>query len=119
MQVLNGFNCVDQSAELVIDHKLCGEDDRRNRVSRGSMTRDSCLPCSILTAVTPGSGTGLTHLGYADTRVTMHAKLEAGNQQLPGFMKMFRAGLEGGEPQAGERCEQLSAIDHFLSIQAP
>ncbi len=43
-------------------------------------------------------GTGLTHLGSAATRDSMHAKPEA---QLTDSMKMFRMGLEGGKPEAG------------------
>lgn len=45
------------------------------------------------------TGTGLTHLGSAQARSTMHAKLAAG--ELTDSMKMFRMGLEGGKPAAG------------------
>jgi hypothetical protein len=47
------------------------------------------------------TGTGLTHLGSASARDAMHAKL-AGAETLTDSMKMFRMGLEGGRPQAGE-----------------
>lgn len=47
------------------------------------------------------TGTGLTHLGSAAARDAMHAKLE-GEQSLTDSMKMFRMGLEGGRPAAGE-----------------
>ncbi|MDD2867407.1 AraD1 family protein [Neomegalonema sp.] len=43
-------------------------------------------------------GTGLTHLGSAATRDSMHARPEA---QLTDSMKMFRMGVEGGKPGAG------------------
>jgi len=43
--------------------------------------------------------TGLTHLGGAQTRDSMHAKLQAGD--LTDSMKMFKMGLEGGKPAAG------------------
>jgi hypothetical protein len=46
------------------------------------------------------SGTGLTHLGSADTRASMHAKLED-EDNLTDSMKMFRMGLEGGKPSNG------------------
>jgi hypothetical protein len=46
------------------------------------------------------TGTGLTHLGSASTRDAMH-KLE-GEEQLTDSMKIFRMGLEGGKPAAGE-----------------
>jgi hypothetical protein len=49
------------------------------------------------------TGTGLTHLGSAAARDTMHKKLDAeGEQVLTDSMKMFRMGLEGGKPANGE-----------------
>lgn len=45
------------------------------------------------------TGTGLTHLGSAATRNSMHAKTDA--EALTDSMKMFRMGLEGGKPQNG------------------
>ena len=47
------------------------------------------------------TGTGLTHLGSASARDAMHAKLE-GAEPLTDSMKMFRMGLEGGRPAAGQ-----------------
>lgn len=44
------------------------------------------------------TGTGLTHLGSADTRDKMHA----GDGALTDSMKMFRAGLEAGKPAPGQ-----------------
>jgi hypothetical protein len=46
------------------------------------------------------TGTGLTHLGSAQSRDAMHAKLQA--DTLTDSMKMFKLGLEGGKPAAGE-----------------
>ena len=48
------------------------------------------------------TGTGLTHLGSAAARDAMHAKLEGGTETLTDSMKMFRMGLEGGRPEAGQ-----------------
>ncbi len=45
------------------------------------------------------TGTGLTHLGSAQSRDAMHAKLQA--DTLTDTMKMFKLGLEGGKPAAG------------------
>jgi hypothetical protein len=45
------------------------------------------------------TGTGLTHLGSAATRDAMHSVKES---ELTDSMKMFRMGLEGGRPAAGE-----------------
>lgn len=47
------------------------------------------------------SGTGLTHLGSADARAAMHAKLAAAEADLTDSMRMFRLGLEGGKPPSG------------------
>jgi hypothetical protein len=48
------------------------------------------------------SGTGLTHLGSADTRDAMHVKLNDPGQVLTDSMKMFKLGLEGGKPESGK-----------------
>ena len=48
------------------------------------------------------TGTGLTHLGSGQARNAMHAKLEAEAENLTDSMKMFKLGLEGGKPAAGE-----------------
>lgn len=48
------------------------------------------------------SGTGLTHLGSADTRSAMHAKAQADESELTDSMRMFKAGVEGGKPKVGE-----------------
>jgi hypothetical protein len=47
------------------------------------------------------TGTGLTHLGSADTRDAMHKKIDGPVEQLSDSMKMFRMGVEGGKPAAG------------------
>jgi hypothetical protein len=44
------------------------------------------------------SGTGLTHLGSAAARDSMHAKLDKKDAELTDSMKMFKAGVEGGKP---------------------
>lgn len=46
------------------------------------------------------SGTGLDHLGSAQARDSMHAKLNSG--ELTDSMKMFKIGLEGGKPAPGQ-----------------
>jgi hypothetical protein len=47
------------------------------------------------------TGTGLTHLGSADTRDAMHAKLNDPKQPLTDSMKMFGLGMDGGKPESG------------------
>lgn len=50
------------------------------------------------------TGTGLTHLGSAATRDSMHKKTsEAAAEPLTDSMKMFKMGLENGKPKAGEK----------------
>lgn len=46
------------------------------------------------------TGTGLTHLGSAATRDAMHQKTDP--EDMTDSMKMFRLGLEGGKPGAGQ-----------------
>ncbi|MBY5968061.1 AraD1 family protein [Halomonas denitrificans] len=49
------------------------------------------------------TGTGLTHLGSADTRSAMHAKIEGASEaELTDSMRMFQMGVEGGKPGPGE-----------------
>jgi hypothetical protein len=52
------------------------------------------------------TGTGLTHLGSADTRDAMHKKIDGAVDgtvdTLSDSMKMFRLGLDGGKPASGE-----------------
>jgi len=48
------------------------------------------------------TGTGLTHLGSADTRDSMHKKVSGEIDSLTDSMKMFRLGLEGGKPAKGK-----------------
>jgi hypothetical protein len=50
------------------------------------------------------TGTGLTHLGSAATRDSMHKKTtEAAEETLTDSMKMFKMGLENGKPKVGEK----------------
>ncbi|OJF95563.1 AraD1 family protein [Pararhizobium antarcticum] len=48
------------------------------------------------------TGTGLTHLGSASTRDAMHAAASKVDEGATDTMKMFKMGLEGGKPKAGE-----------------
>lgn len=47
------------------------------------------------------TGTGLTHLGSAESRDTMHKAATA--EALTDSMRMFNMGLEGGKPEPGEK----------------
>lgn len=49
------------------------------------------------------TGTGLSHLGSAATRDSMHQKVTGvAEETLTDSMRMFRMGLEGGKPKAGK-----------------
>jgi hypothetical protein len=48
------------------------------------------------------TGTGLTHIGSAEARDSMHTVMASDEQKLSDSMKMFRYGIEGGRPPAGE-----------------
>lgn len=48
------------------------------------------------------SGTGLTHSGSAAARDSMHTAMKADESTLSDSMKIFRMGVEGGKPAAGE-----------------
>jgi hypothetical protein len=48
------------------------------------------------------TGTGLSHLGSAAARDSMHTKLQKAESELTDSMKIFKWGLEGGKPAAGQ-----------------
>ena len=48
------------------------------------------------------SGTGLTHLGSASTRDKMHQQEGAMETAMTDTMRIFKWGLEGGKPAAGQ-----------------
>jgi len=48
------------------------------------------------------TGTGLSHLGSAAARDSMHAKLQQDEAELTDSMKMFKWGVEGGKPADGK-----------------
>ncbi len=59
------------------------------------VTHDDPAHCII-------TGTGLTHLGSASARDSMHKKLEGGDAPLTDSLRMFKMGLEGGKPAKGQ-----------------
>ena len=58
------------------------------------VTHDDPAHCII-------TGTGLTHLGSASARDSMHKKLDGGTETLTDSLRMFKMGLEGGRPAKG------------------
>jgi hypothetical protein len=71
-------------------------DDRCQRPPAAPLDHDDPAHCYV-------TGTGLTHLGSADTRDAMHKKIGGDVESLSDSMKMFRMGVEGGKPAAGAR----------------
>lgn len=48
------------------------------------------------------TGTGLSHLGSAAARDSMHTKLQKDESELTDSMKMFKWGIDGGKPAKGK-----------------
>ena len=68
------------------------------------------------------TGTGLTHLGSAATRDSMHKKTaEAAEETLTDSMKMFRMGLEGGKPtdRAKKACSRNGSTRAMARRRSP
>jgi hypothetical protein len=68
--------------------------DRLIAEKRLLLPLDHPEPSHVLVALT-----GLTHLGSAQSRDSMHAKLQSAD--LSDSMKMFKLGIEGGKPKKG------------------
>jgi hypothetical protein len=84
--------------EALVDSRLGGEtEDYGAAISDGRILTPIDHPDPAHCLV---SGTGLSHLGSAQARDEMHAKLSSG-ESLTDSMKMFQSGLEGGKPASG------------------
>ncbi len=83
---------------VIAAHGLGAAVDLQNLAAQGRLALPITHPDPAHMHLT---GTGLTHLGSAATRDAMHAKLGEA-ETLTDSMKMFRMGLEGGRPAAGE-----------------
>jgi hypothetical protein len=94
----NGRSLVEQAQSLLSDEVL----DYQQLVDNGQLLAPISHPDPAHCLV---SGTGLTHLGSADTRSAMHGKLED-ETTLTDSMKMFKLGLENGKPEAGREGAQ-------------
>ena len=85
-----------KSLEQVVSAESCDAP-----VDYAELLRDGRL-LPPLTHPDPGhclvSGTGLTHLGSATARDSMHQKLNRQETELSDSMKMFKWGVEGGKP---------------------
>ena len=110
LRLIEGFGSIYELANLAIRSDAKLSDIARQRATGDVLEYDPVYQgrseTRILSAIDhpsePGrclvTGTGLTHLGSARNRQSMHAGAES---ELTDSMKMFRWGIEGGRPAAG------------------
>lgn len=110
LRLLDGSSSVYELANVALASGMTLSDLTRQRVKADALEYDAiyagCSEWRILPAIDhpeePArclvSGTGLTHLGSARNRQSMH---EARPEDLTDSMKMFRWGVEGGRPTPG------------------
>ena len=111
--VVHGISTTFELASRAIAEKLSLEDmterqglgesvDIRAALAEGRVLAPLDHPDPAHLLVT---GTGLTHLGSAEGRDSMHKDL-SDTAKLTDSMKMFKLGLEAGKPRAGEEGAQ-------------
>jgi hypothetical protein len=111
LRFLDEVHSVFELAQLAISAKAKLGEIARQRVSQESIQYDPAYNGNSEWRLLPPidhpeepsrcliSGTGLTHLGSARNRQSMHA---SATEELTDSMKMFRWGMEGGRPAPGE-----------------
>lgn len=85
-------------ADVVLEHLGSDKVDLDAAYTEGRLLAPIDHPVPTRFWVT---GTGLTHLGSAETRDRMHTEPAAGEAALTDSMRMFRANVEGGKPAVG------------------
>jgi hypothetical protein len=95
MAAVNNGNSLQQQIEAQLSDDTL---DYQQLVDNGYLLSPISHPDPAHCQVT---GTGLTHLGSADTRASMHSNL-SDEVQLSDSMKMFKMGLDGGRPAEGK-----------------
>ncbi|MGA7751200.1 MAG: AraD1 family protein [Candidatus Sulfotelmatobacter sp.] len=110
LRVLDGFNSVYELAQSAIKERVKLNDMARKRLTSERLDYDSIYGGRSEWRLLPPidhpdessrciiSGTGLTHLGSARDRQSMHA---ADTNDMTDSMKMFQWGKEGGRPAVG------------------
>lgn len=87
-------------AAIVSAHPRSGEDDYDAVLAEGRILAPLDHPEPARFWIT---GTGLTHIGSADARQKMHELAHGGDDvAMTDSMKIFRMGIEGGKPSAGQ-----------------
>src|SRR5271156_4958295 len=94
--IANGANLTSLAASHLTDESVDYDQIYEGR-ARWKLLAPIDLPQEMARCLV--SGTGLTHLGSARDRASMHMAKE---QELTDSMKMFRWGVEGGRPGDGE-----------------
>jgi hypothetical protein len=110
LTVIGGAQSVHQLASEAIRRSARIEDVVRDWLTRETLGYDAVVTerrlLPPLDHADPArwlvTGTGLSHLGSAAARDAMHAKLAQDEAQLTDSMKMFKWGLAGGKPAAGQ-----------------
>jgi len=110
LRLLEGCSSIYELASSAINGKVKLSDLARERANSEALEYDPIYRGQSDWRILPAidhpteparclvSGTGLTHLGSARNRQSMHAASEA---DLTDSMKMFRWGIEGGSPAPG------------------
>ena len=110
LRLLNGCSSIYELANTAISNGVRLSDLARQRATGDVLEYESIYRGESKWRILPAidhpeeparcvvSGTGLTHLGSARNRQSMHASTEA---DLTDSMKMFRWGIEGGRPAPG------------------
>lgn len=110
LRFLDGCSSIYELANIALTSNLTLSDLARQRTRRDTLDFDSVYSGHSEWRILPAvdhpeeparclvSGTGLTHLGSAQDRQSMH---EVRAEELTDSMKMFRWGLEGGRPLSG------------------
>lgn len=101
---VSGVDTVHELARLALDGRATLEDCIRQRLSDERVDLAQAEKDGLLLAPIDHpdnahlmlSGTGLTHLGSAETRDRMHR--EAAGENVTDSLRMFRMGVEGGKP---------------------
>lgn len=110
IRVIDGFNTTYALAQAAISRKLGLAHLAEASVGGTVVAYDEVLKSGRLLppldhqdpAHCYVTGTGLTHLGSADARDGMHKKIGGDFDSLSDSMKIFRMGVEGGKPAAGQ-----------------
>ncbi|NIZ01967.1 AraD1 family protein [Thalassospira lucentensis] len=107
---LLGFSSTRELAEIAIGKGITMIEAAKDRMGPDRISYDEVAKDGrLLPPVTHDdpahflvTGTGLTHLGSASARANMHTSDNKAADETDS-MKMFRMGVEGGKPKAGEQ----------------